>query len=125
MEKDRSEYHKEWYNKNRERILEQQRNNWKEHYEKSKGRKRAVILEHQEHISNYKKDKGCSICGYKEYPEILQFHHNDRKQKSFTIGKRFGKNIEVIKREMEKCILLCPNCHAWLHFKEEQEKVTP
>lgn len=89
-----------------------------------KTRKRKVILEHQEHILIYKKDKGCSICGYKEYPEILQFHHKDRKQKSFTIGKKFGKNIEVIKREMEKCILLCPNCHAWLHFKEEQEKVT-
>jgi hypothetical protein len=123
MEKDRKEYHKEWYRKNRARVLEQGKKRVKEHYEEYKTRKRAVILKHQEYILDYKKDKGCSICGYKEYPEILQFHHKDRKQKDFTIGKKFGKNIEVIKREMDKCILLCPNCHSWLHFKETKGQV--
>ena len=112
----RKEYEKEWYQKNKERLSIRTKA-----YDKSKevkARKRAVILAHQEYILNYKKDKGCSNCGYKEYPEILQFHHKDKKEKSFTIGKKFGKNIEIIKQEMDKCILLCPNCHAWLHFKE-------
>lgn len=72
MEKDRSEYYKEWYSKNREKILKQQRKNWRKHYETSKGRKRAVILEHQEYVLNYKKDKGCSVCEYNECPGILQ-----------------------------------------------------
>lgn len=118
MEKDRTEYHKQWYRKNRERVLEQGRKRWRGYYRRTKAKKREVILKHQEYVLNYKKDKGCSMCGYKEYPEILQFHHKDKSSKAFTIGKKYGKNLEVIKREMKKCILLCPNCHAWLHFKE-------
>lgn len=28
--------------------------------------------------------------------------------------------MERIKDEIQKCILLCPNCHQWLHFSEKQ-----
>lgn len=118
----RSVYTKAYYQKNKEKIKEQGKKRWKEYYQKSKARKREAILKKQDYLLNYKKDKGCVICGYKEYPEILQFHHKDKKQKSFTIGKKFGKNMELIKIELNKCILLCPNCHSWLHFKESQIK---
>ena len=61
----------------------------------------------------------CSICGYCEHVEILQFHHH---------GKNKYKNVSEIpnyeKRENEakKCILLCPNCHAIETLKERNAK---
>ena len=79
-----------------------------------------------EFIFTYKKRKSCVLCGYKEHPEILQFHHKDRGTKKFTIGniaiteRITPKNIELVKQEINKCILLCPNCHAVLHLKERR-----
>lgn len=63
-------------------------------------------------ILNYKLNKCCSCCGWKEHPEILQFHH--LKDKLFTIGSN-PCEIGRIEREIKKCVLLCPNCHMWLH----------
>jgi hypothetical protein len=66
-------------------------------------------------VLDYKKDKCCVNCGYKEHTEILQFHHNKR-DKSFSVGSGIGnKKNETIKVEMDKCVLLCPNCHFLLH----------
>jgi ribosomal protein L30E len=55
----------------------------------------------------------------------LQFHHIDPSQKDFNIGGRGSTRAwETIKAEIEKCILLCANCHAEEHYKEmEYEKL--
>jgi len=73
----------------------------------------------QEFLLKYKKGKCCANCGWKEHPEILQFHHKDKEMKKFTIGnlsatKRRSPEFEA---EVKKCILLCPNCHSLLHIK--------
>ena len=68
-------------------------------------------------ILNFKKDRCCSECGYNEHPEILCFHHNQNNKK-FEIGDRAGASIRAVEKEITKCILLCPNCHNWLHFKK-------
>ena len=65
-------------------------------------------------INNFKKNKTCAMCGYNEHQEILQFHHT-RKDKEFNISKKKDKSLDTLKAEIEKCILLCPNCHNWLH----------
>lgn len=58
----------------------------------------------------------CRICGYKKYVGALQFHHKDPSQKDFTLSTRiFGKSMKVLKQEVDKCILLCANCHAEVH----------
>lgn len=66
------------------------------------------------------KEKGCSFCGYKEHTEILNFHHI--RDKKFTIADVISRNhsLKSIIAETEKCILLCPNCHYWLHYKERK-----
>lgn len=89
----------------------------REHYKDYRKEKR------QEFISTYKKGKCCELCGYKEYPEILQFHHKNRKEKSFNIANeyKYFHSTELVKAEIKKCILLCPNCHSWLHFKETRK----
>ena len=45
----------------------------REHYKDYRKEKR------QKFILTYKKGKCCELCGYKEYPEIIQFHHKNRK----------------------------------------------
>ncbi len=71
-------------------------------------------------VREYKKDKKCGICGFNKHTEILQFHHKKREKDNIWITNltRTSSGIEAIKREIEKCILLCPNCHMWHHFKE-------
>ena len=65
-------------------------------------------------ISIFKEDQKCTNCGYNEYPKILHFHHTNPKEKEFNIGNI--KSLKKIEAEAKKCILLCPNCHSWLHF---------
>jgi hypothetical protein len=56
----------------------------------------------------------CQICGYSRCLSALQFHHRDPKQKVFTIADYSG-GWEKIRLEVEKCVLLCGNCHTEVH----------
>jgi predicted HNH restriction endonuclease len=58
----------------------------------------------------------CSICGYNKYIGALEFHHTDPTKKDMTIAGS-GKKWETIKEEVEKCMLLCANCHREMHCK--------
>ena len=56
----------------------------------------------------------CSRCGYNKSVGALEFHHLDPNEKDFTIaGKSWS--YERIKKEVDKCILLCANCHVEIH----------
>lgn len=65
------------------------------------------------------KKEGCSICGYKEHTEILQFHHTNYVIKKFAISE--CNDMRKLKRELAKCILVCPNCHVWIHYNGEED----
>ena len=56
----------------------------------------------------------CSICGYDKCLRALEFHHLDPTQKEFAITKNV-KDFDELKKEVEKCILVCSNCHAEIH----------
>jgi hypothetical protein len=73
-----------------------------------------------EYISNYKKDKCCVECGYKEHTEILQFHH--QKEKTINISQMMTSPLNKVSEEIEKCVLLCPNCHYLLHSRKQSPK---
>ena len=61
----------------------------------------------------------CSICGYDKCSAALEFHHTDRSLKEFEIGgAKYG--WAKMKKEIEKCILLCANCHRELHYSENR-----
>ncbi len=58
----------------------------------------------------------CQICGYKASIYALIFHHVDPKKKDFGLSDRgLTRSWEKIKKEVEKCVLLCANCHAEVH----------
>lgn len=60
----------------------------------------------------------CSWCGYSEHPEILQFHHREPNTKkfSFSLGGVGNYSWSTILSEIDKCDLICPNCHFWYHY---------
>lgn len=64
---------------------------------------------------DYKGGK-CISCNYNNYQGALEFHHLDPNEKEFHIASlkhnSFNNNI---KNELDKCILLCANCHREIH----------
>mgnify|MGYP001596106795 CR=1 FL=1 len=63
---------------------------------------------------NYKGGK-CQICGYSRYQGALDLHHIDPNAKSFGIGdKGYTRSWEKVKEELDKCVLVCANCHREL-----------
>jgi len=72
----------------------------------------------KKYIDKYKLSIGCSICGYNKCVSALDFHHNGDKE--FTIGI-FSRSLKKIKEEIEKCDVLCANCHRELHEKLRKE----
>jgi hypothetical protein len=60
----------------------------------------------------------CQICGYSKSYYSMIFHHRDPKKKDFGLSyhmARNPKNWESIKKELDKCVLLCANCHGEVH----------
>lgn len=45
----------------------------------------------------------------------LEFHHINSKEKDFGISFNLSRTIDDLKKEVDKCILLCSNCHAEVH----------
>jgi hypothetical protein len=58
----------------------------------------------------------CALCGYNRCAEALEFHHLDPAKKDFTISDRgYSQSWEKIKNELDKCVMLCANCHREVH----------
>lgn len=61
----------------------------------------------------------CEICGYDKCLAALTFHHLDPLEKDFGISDKAHKMTwERIRRELDKCKLLCANCHHEIHALE-------
>lgn len=58
----------------------------------------------------------CVKCGYKKYFGALDFHHLNPKEKEFNLGQfKTGELTKEVKIELDKCILVCANCHREIH----------
>lgn len=74
-------------------------------------------------VADYKSKLSCKKCGYSKEThssfkvQALQFHHHEN-NKSFEIsnGVQRGMSIDKIKKEINKCEVLCSRCHAESHF---------
>lgn len=65
-------------------------------------------------LVQYKGGK-CERCGYNKCIRALEFHHNDPNEKDFGLSNCLTKDIQKLKQEADKCILVCSNCHAEIH----------
>lgn len=58
----------------------------------------------------------CSRCNYDKCKEALEFHHTEPSHKDFGIAQKGAtRSWERVKVELDKCILVCANCHREIH----------
>lgn len=67
------------------------------------------------------KGNGCQRCGYSSCTAALSFHHDDPSSKDFEIS-RYSGSFEDLKQELDKCLLLCSNCHIEMHYSMRIEQ---
>ncbi len=88
---------------------ENHRDQYAERNRKNKNKVRGKYREYKEHLS-------CSICGEFE-PCCLDFHHTDPKEKEGNVPNLvdWKRSWERVEEEIEKCVVLCSNCHRKVH----------
>ena len=59
----------------------------------------------------------CVRCGYNKCVGALDFHHEDPATKEYALGSGRKRNFESMKSELDKCVLLCSNCHREEHYQ--------
>lgn len=58
----------------------------------------------------------CNRCGYNKCIDALDFHHINPKEKDFNFSENgHCRSWERVKKELDKCELLCANCHREEH----------
>ena len=86
----------------------------KSSYEYLKKHRRRI----KEELVAYKGGK-CKRCGYNKCINALEFHHLNPNEKDFTISDSAKHySLEDMKKEVDKCILVCSNCHREIHYIE-------
>ena len=67
----------------------------------------------------------CQLCGYDKCIKALELHHVNPKEKEYSIsGNLLNNSWEKLSKELEKCILLCANCHREIHDNIENYNLT-
>jgi hypothetical protein len=98
----RRECRRRWYSNNKESE--------KNHVKKRKEKIRKWF-------ENYKSNLKCAICS-ENHLATLEFHHNsNNKENGIADMTHNGYSIDKIKKEIEKCEILCSNCHRKEHYK--------
>jgi len=111
---------REYYSKNKDLISAKKKEKW----DKLPDEEKTLLLlkmrdrsaaRHQALISARTdiKKNGCAICGYNKNAAALDFHHLDPNEKELKIGNPHA--VERLLKEIEKCIVLCANCHREIH----------
>lgn len=119
------QYQREYYCKNKQKRLAQQKQYYQDNKEarldyargsnqqgKSRDRSQSV----KERLDAIKAEAGCSVC-YERDASVLDFHHTDPGQKEFHVSMRRLSSWDRIQAEVDKCVVICANCHARTHIK--------
>ncbi len=60
--------------------------------------------------------RNCIVCGYNRCTLAMVFHHLDPSKKDFGLSAEgITRSWEKTRAELDKCVLLCSNCHAEVH----------
>jgi hypothetical protein len=96
----------------------------KKHYEENKARVIATSLENKKRArvewQKYKATLACQNCG-QNHPATLDFHHTVRDKSNRKINEltKIG-SYHIARQEIEKCAVLCANCHRIHHYNEKK-----
>ena len=89
----------------------------------TKQRARCITCHTASNAKRYKRNKQkavdykggkCCICGYNKCLASLDFHHVKDKDPKWETMR--GWSFDNIKSELDKCILVCRNCHGEIHY---------
>lgn len=119
-----------YYQKNKERLIAyrvkwnrehpQKSQLWrKAHPESNRSAVKRIRLRNHTYIQSAK-NRPCIDCCVQYNPWVMQFDHRDPKLKSFDIGKMEGFSLRRIQLEIDKCDIVCANCHAERTWKQRQ-----
>lgn len=102
------------YNSHKQQRIKQAFEYNQSHKQEHQLQQKKTRKKQQESWKEWKDTLKCEQCG-ENHPQCLEFHHVDPSQKDFMISKiRFSS--QKLKKELEKCIVLCSNCHRKLHY---------
>lgn len=110
-----------WYERNRESVLARssawakanvgkRREIHKRFYATKKANSRAMKSRMVQYLGGK-----CLDCGGVFHDMVYDFHHLDPSQKDFALSSARNNSWETIKPELDKCVLLCANCHRIRH----------
>ena len=76
-------------------------------------------------IAEMKSEIKCQKCG-EDKSYMLDFHHIDPNEKDESIAKMVHHTygMKKVLNEIEKCTVLCANCHREFHYLEENCNIT-
>lgn len=63
----------------------------------------------------------CADCSGQFHPAAYDFHHLDPSQKDDSPAKGLKKSWDNIVLELNKCVMLCANCHRLRHYAQEEQ----
>lgn len=86
--------------------------------DRNKARRCELIL----WLKELKSKLACIRCGFDKHPSALHFHHKDPSQKEASIARaiRLGWSKNKFILEINKCDVLCANCHAIEHAQSQE-----
>ena len=101
---------------------ERHREYMQEHKKERKKRKHKRKSEVLKLCHEIKAKKGCKYCQEKNIVCLI-FHHRNGSKKEGTVGTFIarGRSDEVILKEIEKCDIVCANCHMKIHAGQIKE----
>ena len=86
---------------------------------RAKAAEKKAYQKRDQWIQSFKKQ--CKFCPEDRSP-CLDFHHRDSGEKLGTIGQsRYWSRAKLLE-EIQKCDVVCANCHRWLHWEENRQK---
>jgi hypothetical protein len=107
----RKRYMKKW-----SRQYNQKHKLWKTPRGREKVKQRRLVV--HKFLIEHKLMVGCFKCGYKEHHAALDFHHMINNKDTLLCQ---AKSMTKALMEIEKCVVLCSNCHRVLHWKERHD----
>ena len=100
------------------------------HYQERKSRQDAVketaVFQKNRNIMLVEqyKECGCKKCGENRL-YVLDFHHISPQNKTGVIAHMIkSSSAENLSEELQKCVVLCANCHREFHYLERTEGIT-
>ena len=104
-----------------ERIKANKRATYARHKDKMLSRAKVYRDERQKWLKDQLAERGCKLCGMRDV-RCLEFHHRDPAAKSFHVQGHWSLDRQLLATEIEKCDVLCANCHRIHHRTTEGDE---